>query len=178
MTSGVGFGAFLCDNQCNQQHVQRAQYLLLIIGTVGTPPQLRYGYMAYRVMTNIDPSVMDVDDTTLPWHLIPQGQLNGPYFFIQGVDAYEGFTFDETTKTIYMSTTTANKYSINFRSLDENEEFSANFTSIEADRSYTALIDWNGKIYGLADNKFYLLEFGTKVEEKKEVFLSIKSYLN
>ena len=149
----------------------KANYLVLLIGHLGQTANSTYGYKAYRANPNMD--LTAESENLLPplrnWKLFNESTLSSGIFWPESVQTYDGMTFDQTTDTIFIAVTNGSSH-IYYRKLPQNGNFTP-FESKITPRTYFGLIAWKGKIYGLADNKFYLLgSDGPQFTEIEEVF--------
>ena len=147
---------------------------------MGTDENSLTGYKAYRVSGTNMPTAIE-KNSSMPWGLITEAQLFRSKFWLQNLIAHRGFTFDETTKTFLMVVSwndepgeSVNEYHIYSKALTADGDLPDGFNSTVSGK-YSSLLDWKSKIYGLKDNKFIFLGYGTNLSGTEEVFVL---YLN
>ena len=160
--------------------VEFAPNLILLIGKLkgGAP-----GFKAFRAFKDQNPSAIESKDQ-MPWKLDKEARLQGAIFFVQDVEAYGGMSFDEVKGNFFSSVKKGGKNQFYTKVLGKTGNFGEYTAQTKLTNFYTGLIDWKGSLYGLANNKFYMIYSGGIVTENAEVFpfkvlfKSIKSHIS
>ncbi|XP_054155545.1 uncharacterized protein LOC128954007 [Oppia nitens] len=137
--------------------VDKAMGKFLLIGNHSAQG---FSYIAYE--RNMYDNYPVDNPENMPWKLAPRGQLTGKFWPKVKPNLFTSFAANTKPITVYVCTTTTTssdkkKSKIYYKIVDKSGDFHTNYTKLMAPKSYTGLVYWKNKLYGMAKDKWYLL---------------------